>query len=97
MLPADVDAADANLRQRVDKRIINNNESLLKIDCALAEPLRFEHHNHQDNYLIGSVLIADSVEQVETAHHEAARGRIPDHESVDVRRSAYGAGPLHGS
>jgi len=80
MLPADVDAADANLRQRVDKRIINNNESLLKIDCALAEPLRFEHHNHQDNYLIGSVLIADSVEQVETAHHEAARGRIPDHD-----------------
>jgi beta-carotene ketolase (CrtO type) len=78
MLPADVDAADANLRHRVDKRIINNNESLLKIDCALAEPLRFEHHNHQDDYLIGSVLIADSVEQVETAHHEAARGRIPD-------------------
>jgi beta-carotene ketolase (CrtO type) len=78
MAPADVDAADSNLRQRVDKRIINNNESLLKIDCALAEPLRFDHHNHQDNYLIGSVLIADSVEQVETAHHEAARGRIPD-------------------
>jgi beta-carotene ketolase (CrtO type) len=41
---ADVDAADAHLRHRVDKRIINNNESLLKIDCALAEPLRFEHH-----------------------------------------------------
>jgi beta-carotene ketolase (CrtO type) len=78
MAPADVDAADANLRHRVDKRIINNNESLLKIDCALEEPLRFDHHNHQDDYLIGSVLIADSVEQVETAHHEAARGRIPD-------------------
>jgi len=78
MRPADVNAADADLRHRVDKRIINNNESLLKIDCALAEPLRFEHHNHQDEYLIGSVLIADSVEQVETAHHEAARGRIPD-------------------
>lgn len=75
---SDVDAADANLRQRLDKRIINNNESLLKIDCALAEPLRFEHHNHHDDYLIGSVLIADSVEQVETAHHEASRGRIPD-------------------
>jgi beta-carotene ketolase (CrtO type) len=77
---ADVDAADANLRQRLDKRIINNNESLLKIDCALSEPLRFEHHNHQDEYLIGSVLIADSVDHVETAHHEAARGRIPDHD-----------------
>lgn len=74
----DVDAADANLRHRLDKRIINNNESLLKIDCALAEPLRFEHHNHQDAYLIGSVLVADSVKHVETAHHEAAMGRIPD-------------------
>jgi len=78
MAPGDVDAADANLRQRLDRRIINNNESLLKIDCALSEPLRFEHYDHRDEYLIGSVLIADSVEQVETAHHEAARGRIPD-------------------
>jgi len=75
---ADVDAADANLRRRVDKRIINNNESLLKIDCALSEPLRFDRYQHRDEYLIGSVLIADSVDQVETAHHEAARGRIPD-------------------
>ncbi len=75
---SDVDRVDGNLRQRLDKRIINNNESLLKIDCALAEPLRFDNYHHQDDYLIGSVLIADSVEQVETAHHEAARGRIPD-------------------
>lgn len=75
---ADVDAADRDLRHQLDTRIINNNESLLKIDCALSEPLRFEHHQHQDDYLIGSVLIADSVEHVETAHHEAARGRIPD-------------------
>jgi len=78
MEPGVVDAADSKLRDRLDKRIINNNESLLKIDCALSEPLRFEHHEHRDEYLIGSVLIADSVEQVETAHHEAARGRIPD-------------------
>ena len=78
MEPGAVDAADSKLRDRLDKRIINNNESLLKIDCALSEPLRFEHHEHRDEYLIGSVLIADSVEQVETAHHEAARGRIPD-------------------
>ncbi len=77
---ADIDSADPKLRHRLDKRIINNNESLLKIDCALSEPLKFEHHNHQDDYLIGSILIADSVEQVETAHHEAARGRIPDHD-----------------
>lgn len=75
---ADVDAAAPELRSRLDKRIINNNESLLKIDCALAEAPRFEHYHHRDDYLIGSLLIADSVEQVETAHHEAARGRIPD-------------------
>ena len=76
--PAEIDQADAHLRQRLDKRIINNNESLLKIDCALSEPLKFEQYNHQDDYLIGSILIADSVEQVETAHYEASRGRIPD-------------------
>lgn len=77
---ADVDSADSQLRHRLDKRIINNNESLLKIDCALSEPLRFDNYHHRDDYLIGSILIADSVEHVETAHHEAARGRIPDND-----------------
>lgn len=75
---ADVDDADPHLRTRLDKRIINNNESLLKIDCALSEAPRFIHHNHDDSFLMGSILIADSVQQVETAHHEAAMGRVPD-------------------
>ncbi|GFE67811.1 beta-carotene ketolase CrtO [Chroococcus sp. FPU101] len=75
---ADVDSADPNLRERLDRRIVNNNETILKIDCALSEPLRFEHHEHQDEYLIGSVLIADSVKQVEIAHQEPNLGRIPD-------------------
>ncbi len=74
----DVDNADPALRERLDRRIINNNETILKIDCALSEPLRFEHHNHQDQYLIGSVLIADSVKHVETAHTDPAIGKIPD-------------------
>jgi beta-carotene ketolase (CrtO type) len=74
----DVDRADPHLRERLDRRIINNNETILKIDCALSEPLRFEHHQHQDNYLIGSVLIADSVKHVETAHTDPAIGKIPD-------------------
>jgi beta-carotene ketolase (CrtO type) len=74
----DVDAADPELRDRLEHRIINNNETILKIDCALSEPLRFEHHNHQDPYLIGSVLIADSVKQVETAHSDPTIGKIPD-------------------
>jgi beta-carotene ketolase (CrtO type) len=78
MNPADVDAADPNLRERLERRIVNNNETILKIDCALSEPLRFEHHYHRDEYAIGSILIADSVKQVEIAHSEPAIGKIPD-------------------
>jgi len=74
----EVDDADINLRERLERRIVNNNETILKIDLALNEPLRFEHHNHQDNYLIGSVLIADSVRHVEKAHSECTLGNIPD-------------------
>lgn len=76
--PGDVDAADANLRERLERRIVNNNETILKIDCALSEPLRFERYNHQDEYLIGSLLIADSVKHVEIAHSDPSIGRIPD-------------------
>ncbi len=74
----DVDSADPNLRERVDRRISDNNETILKIDCALSEPLRFEHHEHKDEYLIGSILIADSVNHVEKAHTDCTMGKIPD-------------------
>ncbi len=74
----DVNAADSHLRERLERRIVNNNETILKIDCALSEPLRFEHHNHRDEYLIGSVLIADSVRHVELAHSLPIVGEIPD-------------------
>jgi beta-carotene ketolase (CrtO type) len=74
---SDVDAADPTLRERLDRRIRNHNEAILKIDCALAEPLRFVHHQHRNEYLCGSVLIADSVTQVELAHSEPQIGRIP--------------------
>ena len=76
--PADADAADPNLRDRLERRIVNNNETILKIDLAMDQPLRFEHHNHRDEYLIGSILIADSVKHVEVAHAYPAMGRIPD-------------------
>ncbi|MBW4470919.1 MAG: NAD(P)/FAD-dependent oxidoreductase [Stenomitos rutilans HA7619-LM2] len=76
--PADLNAADPDLRERLQRRIVNNNETILKIDLAIDEPLRFEHHNHRDEYLIGSVLIADSVRQVEIAHSDPAIGNIPD-------------------
>ncbi|WP_421659403.1 beta-carotene ketolase CrtO [Leptothermofonsia sp. ETS-13] len=75
---ADVNDADPNLRERLERRIINNNETILKIDLAMSEPLRFERYNHRDEYLIGSVLIADSVRQVEIAHADPMMGRIPD-------------------
>lgn len=75
--PADVDSADAQLRDRLARRIVNHNEAILKIDCALSEAPRFIHHNHQDEYLIGSVLIADSVAQVEIAHTDPNVGKIP--------------------
>jgi beta-carotene ketolase (CrtO type) len=75
---ADADAADPNLRERLERRIVNNNETILKIDLAMSEPLRFERYNHRDEYLIGSVLIADSVKHVEIAHSDPSIGRIPD-------------------
>jgi beta-carotene ketolase (CrtO type) len=74
----DVNSADPNLRERLDRRIVNNNETILKIDLALDKPLNFEHHNHDDSYLIGSVLIADSVTHVEQAHSKCILGEIPD-------------------
>ncbi len=78
MDPADVDSADPDLRERLDRRIVNNNETIMKIDLAMSDPLRFERYNHRDEYLIGSVLIADSVKQVEKAHTDPSIGVIPD-------------------
>ncbi|HEY9748926.1 MAG TPA: NAD(P)/FAD-dependent oxidoreductase [Allocoleopsis sp.] len=75
---SDVDDADPELRERLERRIVNNNETILKIDLALSEPLRFERYNHRDEYSIGSILIADSVNHVEVAHYEPSVGKIPD-------------------
>ncbi|MBD2606648.1 NAD(P)/FAD-dependent oxidoreductase [Scytonema hofmannii FACHB-248] len=75
---SDIDAVDPDLWERLERRIVNNNETILKIDLALDEPLRFEHHEHKDEYLIGSILIADSVAHVEQAHSKCTLGEIPD-------------------
>jgi beta-carotene ketolase (CrtO type) len=80
--PSDINAADPNLQERLSRRVVNNNESILKIDCALSEKPRFEHHHHQDKFLIPSMLIADSVEQVELAHIDPLMGRIPEDPSM---------------
>jgi len=74
----EVDAVDKDLWERLERRIVNNNETILKIDLALDEPLRFEHHEHKDEYLIGSILIADSMAHVEQAHSKCMMGEIPD-------------------
>ncbi|MUL35400.1 beta-carotene ketolase CrtO [Gloeocapsopsis dulcis] len=75
---SDIDQAEPNLRERLERRIVNNNETILKIDLALDEVPRFERFDHKDEYLIGSVLIADSVRHVEKAHSECSLGKIPD-------------------
>jgi beta-carotene ketolase (CrtO type) len=74
----DTDAADSKLYERIERKIVNNNETILKIDCALSEAPRFEAYQHQDEYLIGTVLIADSVRHVEKAHALCVMGEIPD-------------------
>ena len=75
----DPQAVDPTLRDKVDRRITNNNETILKIDCALSEPPRFTACTEEDNeHLIGTVLIADSVAHVEQAHSLATMGQIPD-------------------
>ncbi|WP_416670581.1 beta-carotene ketolase CrtO [Egbenema bharatensis] len=75
---SELQQADPELKERLERRTVNNNESILKVDCALSEAPRFEHHQHRDDYLIGSVLIADSVKQVEINHHDTTIGKIPD-------------------
>ncbi|WP_019505709.1 beta-carotene ketolase CrtO [Pleurocapsa sp. PCC 7319] len=73
------DVVNPNLREKVDRRLTNNNETILKIDCALSEAPRFTAYDRDDNeHLIGTVLIADSMAHVEQAHALATMGQIPD-------------------
>ncbi|MBD2676535.1 MULTISPECIES: beta-carotene ketolase CrtO [Nostoc] len=75
---SEVDGVDPDLWERLERRIVNNNETILKIDLALNEPLQFPYHEHKDEYLVGSILIADSVAHVEQAHSKCTLGEIPD-------------------
>ncbi|MEH2067032.1 MAG: beta-carotene ketolase CrtO [Nostoc sp.] len=75
---SEVDAVDPELYERLERRIVNNNETILKIDLALNEPLHFPYHAHKDEYLVGSILIADSMAHVEQAHSKCTLGEIPD-------------------
>lgn len=74
----EIDDVEPKLRDRLERRIVNNNETILKIDLAIDKPLCFERYDHKDEYLIGSILIADSVAHVEQAHSKCTLGEIPD-------------------
>ncbi len=77
LVPPEAIATD--LRDKIERRITNNNETILKIDCALSELPRFSAYQDEDNqHLIGTILIADSVAHVEQAHSLAVMGQIPD-------------------
>jgi beta-carotene ketolase (CrtO type) len=78
MPDTDTRARVPELYERLERRIVNNNDAILKIDCALSERPRFEAHHHEDDYLVGSILIADSMHQVEEAHRLPLQGIIPD-------------------
>ncbi|MBD2035992.1 hypothetical protein H6F76_13285 [Leptolyngbya sp. FACHB-321] len=44
--------AAEGVRDRLSRRILNYNEPILNIARALAEALRFAHHNHQNESLV---------------------------------------------
>lgn len=54
--PSDGDKADSEWRARVNRHIVNNNHSSLKIDCILSELPRFEYH-----YLFKEILFATQI------------------------------------
>lgn len=72
------EAVNPTLRQRLQRRLANNNETILKIDCALAELPRFTALGAAEAPLGGTILIADSVAQVEEAHALTQMGQIAD-------------------
>ena len=76
--PGAIAEADPHLRERVERRLINNNETILKIDCALAELPRFERFTQNESHLMGTILIADSMLHVEQSHALTILGQIPD-------------------
>ena len=77
MEPGALASVDQTLGERLERRTVNNNEAILKIDCALAGLPHFTAMA-QEQDLTGTILIADSVRHVEEAHALIALGQIPD-------------------
>ena len=76
--PGALATTDKNLRRRLERRTVNNNETILKIDCALAEAPQFTAVGGRAEFLSGTILIADSVRHVEEAHALTLLGQIAD-------------------
>ncbi len=76
--PGVIAEADPNLRQRIERRLVNNNETILKVDCALSELPRFTALGDEIGPLNGTILIADSLRHVEEAHVLTQMGQIAD-------------------
>ncbi|BFM40930.1 NAD(P)/FAD-dependent oxidoreductase [Synechocystis sp. LKSZ1] len=76
--PEAIQSVNPTLRHRIDRRLANNNETILKIDCALTELPRFTALEGAEGSLVGTILIADSVAHVEEAHALTQMGQIAD-------------------
>ncbi|MBE9203503.1 NAD(P)/FAD-dependent oxidoreductase [Synechocystis salina LEGE 06099] len=75
--PGALAKVDQTLGERLERRTVNNNEAILKIDCALSGLPHFTAMAGEQD-LTGTILIADSVRHVEEAHALIALGQIPD-------------------
>ncbi|WLT39035.1 NAD(P)/FAD-dependent oxidoreductase [Synechocystis sp. B12] len=75
--PGALAKVDQTLGERLERRTVNNNEAILKIDCALSGLPHFTAMARPED-LTGTILIADSVRHVEEAHALIALGQIPD-------------------
>ena len=75
---ADVDGVAPELCDTLERRLVNNNESVFKIDLALSEAPQFIARDRPKEALMGSILIADSVNCVEKAHAFCSFGEIPE-------------------
>lgn len=75
--PGALATVDSTLGERLERRTVNNNEAILKIDCALSALPQFTAMQSPQD-LIGTILIADSVRHVEEAHALIGFGQIPD-------------------
>jgi beta-carotene ketolase (CrtO type) len=64
------------------RNIAISNVTMMKVDCALAEPPRFERYGVGPEANIGSHIICPSVEYLERAFDDAKHGEPPRHPAL---------------